>query len=264
MDILLYAAFFILGYFLVGFFLALVKNDNSIVDTLWGLGFVLLAVFLLVLRFEADWGAFVVTGLVALWGLRLFFFIGLRNFKKPEDYRYQNMREKWRQKRGPLWLHALVKVFLGQAIFQYIIALPIILLHAFPKETLDAAGIAGIGLGGAIWMVGFFFEALGDNQLGRFKKDPANKGKIMDKGLWRYTRHPNYFGEATMWWGLYVIVALNTTMFGLLALLSPLVITWLLRFVSGVPLLEEKMKENPAFQAYAEKTNVFFPGPPKK
>ncbi len=260
----LWSALFVLGYFFLGFVVAQVKKDNSLVDTLWGLGFVLLAAFLLIITEEVHPAAYLISGLTAIWGLRLFLYIGIRNFKQPEDYRYQNMRRTWQTKPGPLWLQALIKVFLTQAIFQYIIALPIMFIHAYPLDTIPTLGLVGIIVGLGAWVVGFVFEAVGDAQLKRFKARPENKGKIMDEGLWQYTRHPNYFGEAAMWWGVAIIAVTNTAAIGLIALISPLVMTWLLRYVSGVPLLEEKLKEKPGFEAYAARTSVFIPWPPKK
>ena len=238
---------------------ALIRKDNSIADIAWGLGFVLIAVL------SYPWGGFrfeplLVTSLVSLWGLRLSFHIMLRNRKRGEDPRYAEWRRAWG--RSFVW-RSYLQVFLLQGLFMIVIASPVILVNSLTYDPFFGAD-RGIWptLGFWVWCAGFFFEAVGDAQLARFKRDPANKGRIMDRGLWRYTRHPNYFGESLMWWGIF-LVALEVP-FGWVTVASPALITWLLVRVSGIPLVERRYAGNPEFQNYARRTSAFVPWLPKE
>ena len=191
--------------------------------------------------------------MLVLWAFRLSFHITWRNVGKGEDLRDQEIRA--RNAPGFAW-KSLYLVFWLQALLAWIISLPI--LGAFssnrPLGVLD-------WLGFALWLVGFAFEAAGDWQLARFRKSPANAGKVMDRGLWRYTRHPNYFGEFCVWWGFWLI-ALSAGAWWSVA--GPLLITWLLLKVSGVSLLEKDIgNRRPEYADYVLKTNAFFPGPPR-
>lgn len=256
---LLGAAILLISYFTVFFIIAQIKNNNAIVDIGWGLGFVLLAVYSLLYQLITDSlypFQIVVTILVALWGLRLFLYISIRNFKKPEDYRYQDMRKKWGKKNPHV--QAFFRVFMSQAGFMAVIATPILAAYTTTKEV----PLPLLIIGAAVLLTGLFFEGVGDYQLRQFLKQETNRGKIMQSGLWRYTRHPNYFGETLIWWGLWLIVLL--TDFGVYALISPLVITYLLLFVSGIPLLEKRYEGNAEFADYKRRTSAFFPLPPKK
>ncbi len=250
----------LVGYFSVFFIIAQIKKNNALVDIGWGLGFVLVGLYSLIFRiFSPDTlylFQIVVTILVAMWGLRLFLYISIRNFKKPEDYRYQEMREKWKEKNPHV--QAFFRVFMAQAGFMAVIASPIFTAYLSTKDVNIWFVIAGA----AVLLTGLFFEGVGDYQLRQFIKKPENKGHIMKSGLWKYTRHPNYFGETLIWWGLWIIVLSST--YGIYSLISPLVITYLLLFVSGIPLLEKKYKDNLEFQEYKQKTSAFFPLPPKK
>lgn len=237
------------------FVLALLRRDNSIVDIAWGLGFVIIALLSLDLPAGPGLRSWLVTVPVAIWGFRLAFHIYTRNSGRGEDFRYAQWRRDWGR-----WflLRSYLQVFMLQGLFMLLIAYPVVLVNhrRGPDLTvLDAAGLL-------VWLVGFLFETVGDLQLRRFKRDPAHQGRIMTRGLWAWTRHPNYFGEALMWWGI-ALVALNVEG-GWIALLSPLLITFLLTRVSGVPLLEKKYAGNPEFQAYARRTRAFFPWFPKK
>lgn len=254
-TIYLYAAFIVSIYFLLFFILGQLLHDNSIVDIGWGSGFVFLAVFLAVRDgFESIEGLVVLT-LTVLWGGRLTIYLFNRNKGKPEDYRYVNLRKRW----GHKWarLKAFLNVYALQGVMLYLISLPII--HIFDKGETELLLLDYIGIG--IWVIGYFFEVVGDRQLKQFKSKPENKGKLIQSGLWKYTRHPNYFGEATMWWGIF-LVAFSPA--GLFTIISPIVITLLLLFVSGVPLLEKKYKGRPDFEAYKKVTPKFFPWFPKK
>lgn len=237
------------------FMLALLIRKNDIVDISWGMGFVLLALFMLIVSSFWHWRLLLVVLLVMLWGIRLAGYIFIRNRGKAEDFRYANWRKEW----GKNWvLRSWLQVFMLQGFFMLLIAYPVF-LQGFQKVTeFNLTDLAGV----MVWLLGFGFEAIGDAQMMRFKKDPANRGKIMNRGLWRYTRHPNYFGEATMWWGIF-LVSLNTR-FGFWAVISPVVITWLLVRVSGVPMLEKKYAGNPEYQDYIKRTSSFIPLPPRK
>ncbi len=236
--------------------LSLPKRDVSIVDIFWGLGFVLLAWLYAAWAPRQTWRELLVPALVSIWGLRLALHIFWRSRGKGEDYRYAAMREKI----GPrfTWL-SLFTVFWLQAILLWIVAMPLLQVQrAQGPERLTLMD----GLGLALFAIGLFFEAVGDWQLARFKADPANRGKVMDRGLWRYTRHPNYFGDAAVWWGLGCFAL--ATPGSLWSLVGPALITFLLLRVSGVSLLEKGLeKSKPAYRDYARRTSAFLPWPPK-
>ncbi|MDI6453715.1 DUF1295 domain-containing protein [Mariniplasma sp. M4Ah] len=247
-------------FFNIFFIIAQIKKNNGLADMAWGLGFIVVAISSLVYQGDYSIPALVITGLVALWGFRLFFYIGIRNWNKPEDYRYVDMRKKWGSHQK---IKAYLIVFMLQMTFLYIISLPIQLVNYLTFE-MEMIGYIILGVGVILWIIGFYYEAVGDAQLKNFKKDPGNKGKIMQSGLWRYTRHPNYFGEALMWWAIWIISLSTLNGYSLLSIVGPIFITYLLLYVSGVPMLEKKYKDNPLFQEYASRTSVFFPLPPKK
>jgi steroid 5-alpha reductase family enzyme len=221
----------------------------------WGLGFVIIAWYLMIENWNFLIPRLIMTVLVTIWGLRLFIHIIQRNLGKEEDFRYKKWREDWGK-----WLipRAFLQVYMLQGLFMGIISLPVILIR-YENGPWDLL-ILVIGLG--IWILGFIFESVGDKQLKTFIGDPSNRGKIMDRGLWKYTRHPNYFGEATMWWGIFLIGM--SAGISILSIISPLTITTLLLFVSGVPMLEKSMKDKPGYQEYAERTSIFIPLPPKR
>ncbi len=255
MDIIWLSIIFIFAYFTVFYLIGFFAKNNGLVDIGWGLGFVLTAIFSLVYGGNYGFRTILVTALVTIWGLRLFYHILRRNLGKPEDFRYANFRKEWGR-----WhdLRAFFQLFMVQAIFMVMISSSFLIINAFSRGGFTAFDFIGL----AVWMAGFLFESAGDAQLKAFKSDPANKGKIIRNGLWRYTRHPNYFGEALTWWGLFII-ALSVP-FGYIAAISPITITLLLLFVSGIPLLEEKYRDNRYYQEYAAVTSKFFPLPPKK
>lgn len=247
-------------FFNIAYVVAQFKKNNGLADMAWGLGFVVVALTSLITYGTYNIYQLVITGLVLIWGLRLFFYIGLRNWSKPEDFRYVNMRNKWKTN---VHVKAYFIVFMLQMTFLLIVSLPI-QISAYIDVELDLLGYLILGFGVLLWFIGFYFEAVGDAQLKKFKSNPENKGKILQTGLWKYTRHPNYFGEALMWWAIGIIGLSTLNVFSLIGLIGPAFINYLLVFVSGVPLLEKKYKDNEAFQTYAKKTSVFFPLPPKK
>lgn len=242
----------ILVIFLMTFvyFVAQILKDNSIVDIVWGIGFVFIAVYTLTTYGKIEYRQVLVTFLTMIWGLRLATHILIRKKGRGEDFRYKDMRKQW----GKYFhLKSYFKIFMLQGFLMIIISLPIILVNfgSTPDPTwIDEAGLT-------LWCFGFVFETIADWQLSRFKKDPKNKGKIMDEGLWAWSRHPNYFGEIVMWWGIFIITLSEPN--GVYTLISPLLITNLIVFYSGIPLLEKKYKNNKKYQKYAKKTPILLP-----
>ena len=235
---------------------SLPKRDASIIDAFWGPGFVLLAWWYFSRGPQHGRPQLLVPVLVSLWGLRLGLFIARRNRGHGEDYRYAAMREKYGARFPGI---SLVIVFWLQAVLLWVIAMP--LLQVQQAAAPDFTWLDGLGL--ALFLIGFIFEAVGDFQMARFKADPANRGKVLDRGLWRYTRHPNYFGDATLWWGLSCF-AFATPGSAWVAF-SPILMTFLLLRVSGVALLEKGLsKTKPAYAEYVRRTSPFFPWWPKR
>ena len=238
---------------------ALFLENNSIIDIVYGPLFVLgawsMASFW-IWKTDRQW---ILLILVTLWGLRLGIRILRKNWKKPEDFRYRAWRENW-TKQGMLYffLRSLGQIYLLQGLVILVVSLPILI--AFSQVQASLSLINWIGL--VVWCIGFFFEVVGDFQLDRFVRNKDNAGKIMTMGLWQYTRHPNYFGEATMWWGIFLLVL--GLPFAIVAILSPLLITFLLLKVSGIPMLEARWAGRPDWEEYKKKTSAFFPWMPKK
>lgn len=232
---------------------SVVRKDVSIVDSLWSLMFLVIAAWYLVQGEFSGPRAFLVLALVTAWALRLSLYIGIRNHGQPEDHRYQEIRRN--NSPGFAW-KSLYIVFGLQALLAWLIAMPL---------AAAMTGTAPLGLvdlaGGLLWLTGMFFELVGDAQLARFKRDPDNQGKVLSSGLWRYTRHPNYFGEFLIWWGFFLVAVAAG---GWWTVLSPLLMSFLLLKVSGVSLLEKDIGERrPAYADYVARTNAFFPGPPR-
>lgn len=232
---------------------SLAKNDVSIVDSLWSLMFLLSAIVYASASHAQGPRETLVLVLTALWALRLSAYITWRNHGQPEDYRYQEIR---RNNEPGFRYKSFYIVFGLQAALAWIISLP--LAAAISGEApIGPLDYAGIGL----WLVGMFFESVGDLQLARFRRDPENRGKVLDSGLWRYTRHPNYFGNFTLWWGFFLIAAAAG---GWWTVWSPLLMSFLLLKVSGVALLEKDIGTRRAgYGDYVRRTNAFFPGPPR-
>lgn len=233
--------------------LSLWLRDSSIVDIAWGPLFVLVAAIGAVLGVGWPGRQLLLLGVVGLWGLRLGWHIYRRNRGKGEDPRYA----RWRDRHGRRWAWvSLFKVFLLQGALLWLISLPI-------QLTMGATGARRFtvwdALGELIWAAGFLMEAISDAQLAAFKADPQKSG-ILDEGLWRFSRHPNYFGEAVLWWGIW-LPALAVPL-GWTTVVSPVVITLLLRYVSGVPLTERMMEGRPGWDEYVRRVPVFVPGPP--
>jgi steroid 5-alpha reductase family enzyme len=251
-SIFLFAGLFTLGLMTALWLLSLVLKDSSIVDIFWGTGFVILNGFYFVMTPEGfltrKW---LLSALVTLWGLRLSIYILYRNWGKGEDFRYQRWRES---AQGQWWWRSFFKVFLLQGFLLWMISTPLLAAQYTSRTAtltwLDYSAIA-------LWSIGFFFEAVGDFQLARFKANPDNRGKLLTSGLWRYTRHPNYFGDATQWWGFY---AFSAAAGGYWTVFSPILMTFLLLRVSGVSMLEKSLKDTkPGYERYVRSTSPFIP-----
>jgi steroid 5-alpha reductase family enzyme len=231
-------------------------EDASIADICWGLGFVLLVWLYCWLSPTLTSRSWLVAALITLWGARLSLHISRRNRGKAEDPRYRAMRAAHGRS---FWWRSLFTVFWLQGAILWSVAIPLLVAV---RAARPAALTAVDGLGVVLFAIGFGFEVVGDHQLARFKAEPSNRGHVLDRGLWRYTRHPNYFGDATLWWGVYVIAA--ATPGGWLTVLSPALMTLLLLRVSGVTLLEQSLKTTkPGYRAYIARTPAFFPWFPR-
>lgn len=237
---------------------SLILRNASIIDVFWGLGFVISDWFFFAFTPEGFFQRkILVSTLVTIWGLRLSLHILLRNWGKPEDFRYH----KWREEEGSSWWwKSLLRVFLLQGFLIWIISIPLLVGQISPSPS-QFTWVDGLGL--AVWMVGFFFEAAGDWQLKRFKSNPENKGKVLSGGVWRYTRHPNYFGDAAQWWGYYLIAA--ATFSGWWTIYSPIIMTFFLIKISGVAMLEKSLvNSRDGYHEYINTTSSFLPWFPKK
>lgn len=241
----------LLCYFISWFVIADQKNNYGLIDIAWGGGFVLTAFLSYFLNSQITIQNSILLVLTVLWGIRLSVHLARRNWNKPEDYRYINMRHRWGNEFPKL--KAFVLVFLVQYVLLLIIALPIIHSNVQINSQIYWWQILGV----LVWIFGFVFEAIGDWQLERFKMKEENKGKLLTKGVWSMTRHPNYFGESTCWWGIFLVAFTDISTIWLI--ISPLLITGLLLFVSGVPILEKKYKNRTDFKKYAQVTSKFFP-----
>jgi len=244
----------VIAYMSWVFLIALKIKRLDVVDIAWGGAFIMAACSSLLLGVRG-WLQYAVTALVVIWGLRLSFYI-LKRFRRStkEDARYTNMRYGWR---GSVALNAYARIFLPQAFLAFLISASVIAINFSSDTTVSLVAVIGI----AVWVVGFLFEAVGDAQLRRHLADPENKGKLMTTGLWRYTRHPNYFGEVVQWWGIYIIaLSVHCAWW---TIVSPIIITILILFISGVPLTEKHFEGRRGWAAYKRTTSAFLPLPPR-
>ncbi|MBK7132030.1 MAG: DUF1295 domain-containing protein [Bacteroidales bacterium] len=233
-----------------------IKNV-SIVDIFWGFGFVLTSVFYFVSTEGYETRKMILLTLVTIWGLRLSVYLAWRNIGKGEDFRYREFRKKYGENR--YWWVSFFQTFLLQGVLMWLISAPLLGAQYYSENNqlgvLDYAGIA-------FWLFGFSFEAGGDFQLAVFKANPSNKGKVLDTGFWRYTRHPNYFGDSCAWWG-YGLICIAAGSY--VPVLGSILMTALIIKVSGVALLEKSLKDTkPQYREYIEKTRAFLPWFPKK
>lgn len=247
----------VVAMMIVGWLISLRYRNVTIVDSLWGLGFVLVAWMTFVQSAGFPGRSLLIAVLVSIWGMRLCIYLSRRNWGAGEDRRYA----EWRKKSGKgFWWVSLFKIFLLQALFLWTISLVLQVGQLAPKP--DQFGWLDI-MGGLIWFIGFFFEAVGDWQLARFKADPESKGLVMDRGLWAYSRHPNYFGEFLIWWGFFLITLSTPTSWW--TIISPLIISAVLLKMTGIPLTEAAVKKTrPGYDDYIRRTSSFIPRFPKK
>jgi len=242
------------GYMTLWFVISLLKKRNDVADVAWGLGFVLLAWTSFFLSGGSGTRGLVAGTLVSIWGLRLAWHIHARHRGKPEDFRYKAWRREWGK-----WFYArsYAQVYMLQGALLFIVALPVLAINRSPGSAFGFLEVMAV----CLWLFGFLFESVGDAELARFTKDPINRGKILQSGLWRYTRHPNYFGEVVQWWGIGLLAVVVPD--GWFGIVGPLTITLLILKVSGIPMLEKKMAENPDFAEYKRRTSVLLPWFPK-
>ncbi|MEI6199260.1 MAG: DUF1295 domain-containing protein [Actinomycetota bacterium] len=235
---------------------SLVMKNASIVDIVWGLGFAVTS-WVLALTIDGDpTRQALLAFMVGLWGVRLGSYLAKRNLGHGEDWRYKAMRKKKGAKFG---IVSLITVFGLQGALMFIVSLPVMFGNS--DATPGVGPIAVIGI--MVWAIGFLFEAVGDWQLARFKRDASNAGKVMQTGLWSLTRHPNYFGNALLWWGIGIVGA--ETGSGVIGFIGPVVMTYFLLNVSGVPMLERSLnKRREGYAEYAARTSGFIPRLPKK
>lgn len=253
-EILINTAVSVFIYMFLLYVIATIIVDNSIVDISWGMGFVVVSGVCLYLSDHYTARQILMTALILVWAVRLSGYIFIRHRGVGEDHRYKQWREEWKY---PV-LRAFFQVFMLQGFFMWVVALPVMMSHVSGGTELSWINYIGV----AVWLIGFYFEAVGDYQKYQFKTTPGNEQKTIMTGLWKYTRHPNYFGEFAMWWGIW-LVSIGSGLW-YVSLISPVVLSWLLLRVSGVTMLEQKYKGNASYDAYKLRTNAFFPWWPKQ
>ncbi|MFX1376344.1 MAG: DUF1295 domain-containing protein [Promethearchaeota archaeon] len=261
-----YSAIFLLGYLIIAFIVGTIKKNNGLMDVFYGPGYFSVALTSLILFFMingiVDIRQIIVTSLVFIWAVRLGTYVFIRNRGKPEDYRYRAMREKWKTN---IVLKSFIRVYFFQGIVIFIVAFPVWFINISVNppilSILDFAGIT-LWLGALIWLIGFLFETIGDYTLYKFLQKPENKGEVMDRGVWKLSQHPNYFGEVTQWWGIYIIAL--ATPFGFISIFGPIFITYMIIKVSGIRLLDKRFESDDKYSEYKRRTSVFFPWFPKK
>lgn len=246
---------FILSFMAVVWVVSLVLKKASIADPFWGLGFVVAAGYYYLSTANESLRKIIVLTLVTIWGLRLFGYLLWRGYGKPEDYRYAQFRKEYGAHR--YWWVSFFQVFVLQGVLLWLISAPLLSAQYYDQQL---GWLDGIAIG--FWLIGFIFEAGGDYQLVKFKSNPANKGKVLNTGFWRYTRHPNYFGDACVWWGFGLFSVAAGSYW---SILGSALITFLLVKVSGVAMLERSLKTTKAeYSEYIRKTNTFLPWIPRK
>lgn len=251
----IYGLIIIVSFTTILWLISLYLTNASIIDLFWGFGFVLLNFYYFISGGTPDLKRYILLALVTIWGLRLTIHLFIRNAGKGEDFRYRKFRQDYGEKR--YWWISFFQTFLLQAILIWLISAPLYAVHT-RQATPGPFDYAGM----AVWLIGFVFESGGDYQLARFRSNPQNKGRILDSGFWKYTRHPNYFGDAAVWWG-FGLLSIGSG--GYINILGSLLMTLLLIKVSGVALLEKSLKDSkPGYAEYISKTSPFLPWFPKK
>jgi len=257
MTLFLQAALIILVLVTLLWIWSIFIKNVSIVDIFWGVGFVVVNAFYVYMSGELNPRKILILVLVSIWGLRLGIYLAIRNIGKGEDFRYQEFRRNYGPKR--YWWFSYFQTFLLQGVLIMIVSLPLLGVNLSSSsgdlKVLDYIGIA-------VWLIGFTFEAGGDYQLMRFKRAATNKGKVLNKGFWKYTRHPNYFGDSAVWWA-YALFSIAAGSYW--QIIGSVIMTLLIIKISGVALLEKTLNNTkPQYREYIEKTNSFFPWFPKK
>ena len=254
-DTLLFSGIVIWTYMTFWFLVSLIIKRNDVADFAWGLGFVVVSISSFIKLANYTFTSIAITSLVVIWGLRLSSHIGSRNLKKSEDSRYKVWRDTWGK-----WfiLRSYLQVYILQGFLMLVIVSPVLIVYTYPKERVSPLVILSI----LIWIFGFIFEVVSDNQLKKFVKNREDNKSIMKSGLWKYSRHPNYFGEITQWWAIGIIAFISS--YGWLSIAGPLTITFLIVFVSGIPMLENKYSDREEFQEYKKHTSKLIPLPPNK
>lgn len=260
-EALLANAAILIGVVLILWVISVQIDDVSFIDAFWGTGMALMAFTSWMQLGQPGALATLILAMTAAWGLRLGIYLFRRWRAEGEDKRYERMLRKDREK-GRFAFAALTKIWLGQALLLFLVSSPAQLGILSSSEPAPITGLAWAGL--ALFLTGIFFEWVGDWQLAKFKADPANKGQVMDKGLWRYTRHPNYFGDACAWWGIWMAAASAGWDIALWTVAGPIFLTFTLVKWSGAALLEKGMKHSrPGYEEYKRRTSAFIPMPPK-
>lgn len=256
-QIYLFSLAMIIGMMTILWLISIFIKNVSIVDLFWGIGFVLSASVYFVLTEASGLRSVLLLCMVALWGLRLSIYLAWRNIGKGEDFRYREFRRQYGEHR--YWWISYFQTFLLQGILMWLISSPLLgAQYGSAEQSLTFFDIAGI----ITWIVGITFETGGDWQLARFRANPANRGKVLNTGFWRYTRHPNYFGDAAVWWG-FALFSISAGSY--LTVLGSLLMTALIIKVSGVALLEKTLKsDKPEYAGYVKRTSAFIPWFPKK
>jgi len=259
-----YAALALFIYILVAFLVGTIKKNNAIMDIFYGPAYFVVAFtslyFYSVLNETFLIRQLIVTVLVLLWAIRLSTYVFIRNRGKPEDRRYAAMRERWKKSGKSVALKSLTKIYLFQGLVVFIVVFSVLWINIIESpqvdNLLDFTGLT-LWIGTLIWIIGFYFETVGDYQLYKFLNNPNRTKKVMDEGLWKYTQHPNYFGETTMWWGIFVI-ALGVH-WGFITIFAPAYITFQIINVSGVRLLNKIHEGDDEFSEYKRRTSTFIP-----
>ena len=246
-----------------------IKKNNGIMDVFYGLGYFIVVFTAFILDYMLNRilsvRKVIVTFLVLFWAIRLSTYIFVRNRGKPEDWRYAAMRKRWKDSGKNVFLKSLTSIYMFQALVIFIVVFPVLWINVnndVPLTNLLELSSVLFFIGVAIWIIGFYYETIGDYQLYKFLKNPNRTKKVMDQGLWKYTQHPNYFGEVTMWWGLFIIAI--TIPWGFITIFAPAYITFQIIKVSGVKLLNKRFKGDDEYAIYKRKTSSFFPWFPKK
>ncbi|NVM19811.1 MAG: DUF1295 domain-containing protein [Candidatus Lokiarchaeota archaeon] len=264
--IISYSAIALFIYIFIAFIVGTVKKNNGIMDIFYGPAYFVVAItsftFNIMLTSMLSIRQVIATFLVLIWALRLAVYVYIRNRGKPEDYRYKAIRDRMKTN---VAVKSFFKIYLFQGMIVFLVAITVWFVNVSDNpplvSLLDFEGIT-LWLGVTIWLIGFLFETIADNSLYKFIQNPENKGKIMTKNVWKYSMHPNYFGEVTQWWGLFVIAL--AVPFGFITIIGPAYITFQIIKVSGVRLLDKRYAGNEEYQAYKRKTRAFFPWFPKK